>query len=89
MIGTIGGYIGLFLGYSILQIPDFVIQAMPRYSNYNEKVQKTKKVKILPTKVNIQFECATEDISLKPDISNKEIVDIIQSLIRGQNKLPE
>ena len=25
MIGTIGGYIGLFLGYSVLQIPNAVI----------------------------------------------------------------
>ena len=25
LVGNIGGYIGLFLGYSILQIPDFIV----------------------------------------------------------------
>ena len=89
LIGTIGGYIGLFLGYSILQIPDFVIQVMSRYSNYKAKVQKTEKIKILTNKVNIQSRFATEDIALKPDISNEEVVNIIQSFIRGQNKLLE
>ena len=34
LVGNIGGYIGLFLGYSFLQIPDFVawiIQTSKRY----------------------------------------------------------
>ena len=41
LIGTIGGYIGLFLGYSILQFPDFVFQVITRYSNNKTKIQKT------------------------------------------------
>ena len=89
LIGTIGGYIGLFLGYSILQFPDFAIELMSRYSNYKTKVQKTEKMKIIQDKVNIQSRFATEDIALKPDISNEEVVNIIQSFIRGQNKLLE
>ena len=89
LIGTIGGYIGLFLGYSILQIPDFVFQVITRYSNNKTKIQKNKEIKISPTKVNIQSKFATEDITLKPDISNEEVVNIIQSFIRGQNKLLE
>ena len=28
LIGNIGGYIGLLLGYSILQIPDFLREAI-------------------------------------------------------------
>ena len=89
LIGTIGGYIGLFLGYSILQIPDFVIQVMSRYSNSKAKVQKTKQIEISPTKVNIQSKFATEHITLKPDISNEEMVNIIKSFIESQNKLLE
>ena len=34
LIGYMGGYIGLFLGYSIIQIPDFFSPFMTKYRNY-------------------------------------------------------
>ena len=33
-MGYIGGYIGLFLGYSIIQIPDFLTVIVRRYRSY-------------------------------------------------------
>ena len=34
LVGYIGGYIGLFLGYSIIQIPDFLTVIIRRYRSY-------------------------------------------------------
>lgn len=30
LIGVIGGYIGLFLGYSFLQLPDVILQGVAK-----------------------------------------------------------
>ena len=44
MVGTIGGYVGLFLGYSVLQIPiaiaTLVKQFVKWYSDIKSKSQK-------------------------------------------------
>ena len=43
LIGTIGGYIGLFLGYSILQIPNIMTVLMKRANKwYSERASRSK-----------------------------------------------
>ena len=37
MIGTIGGYIGLFLGYSLMQFPNVVIIFAKKIKDYDLK----------------------------------------------------
>ena len=37
LVGSIGAYIGLFLGYSILQIPDFIQLISPQFKKYLAK----------------------------------------------------
>ena len=39
LIGNVGGYIGLFLGYSFLQIPDFIILIVLRAKSWVEQIQ--------------------------------------------------
>ena len=39
LVGNVGGYIGLFLGYSFLQIPDFIILIVLRAKNWVERIQ--------------------------------------------------
>ena len=34
LIGNIGGYIGLLLGYSLLQIPEFITWVMFKFKRY-------------------------------------------------------
>ena len=34
LIGNIGGYIGLCLGYSLLQVPDFLLVLVSQIKNY-------------------------------------------------------
>ena len=41
LIGYIGGYIGLILGYSLLQIPDFVVMLYLKVKKYLEKSNAT------------------------------------------------
>ena len=38
LIGYIGGYIGLFVGYSILQMPDTVLMLIKGCQYYNSKI---------------------------------------------------
>ena len=33
MIGEIGGYVGMFLGYSVLQLPDFICDIISSFHN--------------------------------------------------------
>jgi len=40
LIGTIGGYIGLCLGYSLLQIPSFIKKMSTRLLSGNESMEK-------------------------------------------------
>ena len=62
MIGTIGGYIGLFLGYSLMQFPNLVTIFAKKIKEYdlklrlisrNERSTQTDDVQI---KENIQLE---------------------------------
>ena len=39
LIGNVGGYIGLLLGYSFLQIPNFIILIVLRAKNWVERIQ--------------------------------------------------
>ena len=39
LIGNVGGYIGLFLGYSFLQIPDFIIFIVLRAKRWLERIR--------------------------------------------------
>ena len=39
LIGNVGGYIGLFLGYSFLQIPDFIIFIVLRAKSWLERIR--------------------------------------------------
>ena len=39
LIGNVGGYIGLFLGYSFLQIPDFIIFIVLRAKGWLELIR--------------------------------------------------
>ena len=39
LIGNVGGYIGLFLGYSFLQIPDFIIFIGLRAKRWLERIR--------------------------------------------------
>ena len=39
LIGNVGGYIGLFLGYSILQLPDFVLSLYKKRAAKNNKTE--------------------------------------------------
>ena len=39
MIGNAGGYIGLVLGYSLLQLPDFVIVIVTRMKRWLSQIQ--------------------------------------------------
>ena len=87
LIGNIGGYIGLFLGYSILQIPDFIVRLVSKY----RKHRNCKKIEPSPNKIEIlsSQSNAMKDLVLNPDISHEEVIDILQSFIIGQNKLIE
>ena len=87
LIGNIGGYIGLFLGYSILQIPDFIVRLVSKY----RKRRNCKKIEPSPNKIEIlsSQSNAMKDLVLNPDISHEEVIDILQSFIIGQNKLIE
>lgn len=41
LVGSVGGYIGLCLGYSILQLPDIVLSAIRYFKKYySEKFNK-------------------------------------------------
>ena len=40
LIGNIGGYIGLVLGYSLLQIPDFIIFIVRRTNGWRSEISK-------------------------------------------------
>ena len=40
LIGNIGGYIGLVLGYSLLQIPDFIIFIVRRTDGWRSEISK-------------------------------------------------
>ena len=53
LIGNVGGYIGLCLGYSLLQLPDFILLIVLRAKSWLEKIREgqdqnqTKTVKLL------------------------------------------
>ena len=42
LIGNIGGYIGLVLGYSLLQIPDFIIFIVRRTNGWRSEINKSR-----------------------------------------------
>ena len=37
LVGNVGGYIGLFLGYSFLQIPDTILYIVSRLKKYSKQ----------------------------------------------------
>ena len=89
LIGTIGGYIGLFLGYSILQIPDFLTQMATNISeNWSNRKHK-RKVEPIPIKIDNNCKLSVKDLVLKPNISNEEIVDILKRVVISQNNILE
>ena len=42
LIGNVGGYIGLFLGYSFLQIPDFILLTVLNAKRWFVRIQEGK-----------------------------------------------
>ena len=56
LVGNIGGYIGLFLGYSILQIPDFIVVIFCKVKMFMSRSRKG----ILTMNSNISFETKRE-----------------------------
>ena len=40
LIGTVGGYVGLCLGYSLLQLPDLISYIMAKYKSIGERIDK-------------------------------------------------
>ena len=89
LIGTIGGYIGLFLGYSILQIPDFLTQMATNVSMIWSKRKHKRKVEPLPIKIDENCQFTVNDPVLKPNVSNEEIVGIVKHVLISQNNILE
>ena len=56
LVGNIGGYIGLFLGYSILQIPDFIVLIFYKVKMYISRSRKD----TIKMDSNISFETRQE-----------------------------
>ena len=56
LVGNIGGYIGLFLGYSILQIPDFIVLIFYKVKMYISRSRKD----TIKMDSNISFETRKE-----------------------------
>ena len=40
LIGTVGGYVGLCLGYSLLQLPDLILYMMAKYKSIGERIHR-------------------------------------------------
>ena len=89
LIGTIGGYIGLFLGYSILQIPDFLNQMAKNISKNCSKSKLKRKLEPLQIKINKNCQLSVKDLVLKPNTSNEEIVDILKHVLISHNDILE
>ena len=54
MIGTVGGYIGLCLGYSILQIPEYILKIVQKLkTRYSRKILQGDKITPLPIKITV------------------------------------
>ena len=89
MIGTIGGYIGLFLGYSILQIPDFLTNMVLKYNKRRAKRQQIMKIEPLPMKNDQSSKFSIKDLVIDPDISNEEFITTFKSFVINENNLFE
>ena len=76
LIGNVGGYIGLFLGYSFLQIPDFILLIVVRGKRWLKQTgegrdqNKTKTVEII-----VQEDMSASQGRSKRE-SNKDYVSI-------------
>ena len=90
LIGNIGGYIGLFLGYSILQIPDFVLFILCKICSYfptlrNDKLKIDSGISFVHKKSNLDNDSADLGRSLSSAIyqmktDNAKIYQMIQRL---------
>ena len=56
LVGSIGGYIGLCLGYSILQLPEFLSSVFVGLGNYYSKMKRTNRINIEKPKGSIFVE---------------------------------
>ena len=96
LIGIIGGYIGLFLGYSFLQIPEFLLQGVDKY----KKCKATKigqNQLVAPTHVIMKSNSGMlkKDIDSKISLSKEEIIDkdlqfvkdMIDKLVSRMNRM--
>jgi hypothetical protein len=73
LVGYIGGYIGLFLGYSILQIPDLILLVSAIIKKYFRKsaVDVTRSLS-QPTKIHVK-EVASNNIGLETTTRNAKL----------------
>lgn len=51
LIGSVGGYIGLFLGYSILQVSGFILNFLAQTKNFLSKRDNDNKIGTMDTKI--------------------------------------
>ena len=84
LVGNIGGYIGLCLGYSILQIPIFIKKVVAKWTSHSASEEK--KGTILSSKpVHVRtntVSCGTEmKIIIFPDQNDENYLTFIENMI--------
>ena len=68
LVGNVGGYIGLFLGYSFLQIPDVILFIVLKAKRWLEQIREGRdQNKTKPLKIMVH-----ENISASQGISKRE-----------------
>ena len=95
MIGSVGGYIGLCLGYSIVQIPDLVLNALIYLWRYLSSTRKKKNATLkkidtlpvsnIPTNIVATYHLQVDKIGHKEIVQPPE--DEIETLKKKIEKL--
>ena len=85
LIGYIGGYIGLFVGYSILRIPKTLLTLARKCKNlFHDIKNQNGPIISVGTRVNVQERATNESHNLQPNYTKEDIKDSLQRL---QNKI--
>ena len=88
-----GGYIGLCLGYSFLQIPDLILMIVRKLKKYYAELRHRQgAVSVtgpLPLRIDVQEKQSNNGPDTRENIPELDIYDVVHSLQIEQNKMTE